>query len=119
MKAAPTKLAPETRAAEEKPAKASRPAAAAEPKPRAASTGEKKPRAAGRFQDLIMEGKLTDGEIFKVVQKEFGLSDDKRYYVSWYRNYLRRQGKNPPAPKAKEGEAAAAPTKVAKKSKVA
>ena len=60
---------------------------------------EKRVTVASRFQDLIMEGKLTDAEIFDVVQKEFKLDDSKKGYVSWYRNYLRKHGKNPPAPK--------------------
>lgn len=57
------------------------------------------PTAASRFQDLIMEGKKTDDQIFATVQKEFGLDDSKRSYVKWYRNYLTKQGKNPPAAK--------------------
>lgn len=57
------------------------------------------PTAASRFQDLIMEGKKTDDQIFATVQKEFGLDDGKRSYVKWYRNYLTKQGKNPPAAK--------------------
>lgn len=60
---------------------------------------EKKPSAASRFQDLIMEGKKSDDDIFKIVQKEFGLDDSKRSYVGWYRNKLKKDGKNPPAPK--------------------
>lgn len=71
----------------------------------AKSTGTKKeraprgPTAAAKFQELIMEGKKTDDQIFAAVQKEFGLDDSKRSYVKWYRNYLTKQGKNPPAPK--------------------
>lgn len=57
------------------------------------------PTAAKRFQELIMEGKKTDDQIFAVVQKEFGLDDNKRSYVKWYRNYLTKQGQNPPAAK--------------------
>lgn len=57
------------------------------------------PTAARRFQELIMEGKKTDDQIFAVVQKEFGLDDNKRSYVKWYRNYLTKQGQNPPAAK--------------------
>ena len=64
---------------------------------------ERKPTAASRFQGLIMEGELTDAEIFAKVQKEFNLSDNKRSYVSWYRNYLKRQGKNPPSATKKDG----------------
>lgn len=67
--------------------------------------GERGPTAASRFQELIMEkgagGKCahTDDQIFAKVQKEFGLDDSKRSYVKWYRNYLTKQDKNPPAPK--------------------
>lgn len=63
-------------------------------------SGEKKPTAAQMFQDLIMQGKLTDDQIFEQVKSEFGLDDKKRGYVSWYRNYLKKHGKNPPQPKA-------------------
>lgn len=60
----------------------------------------RKPSAASRFQELILEGKLTDEEIFLQVQKEFGLDDSKRGYVSWYRNYLKKKKgmKNVPGP---------------------
>lgn len=62
----------------------------------AAGPKERKPSAASRFCDLIMEGKKTDDQIFAIVQKEFGLDDGKRSYVGWYRNKLRKDGKNPP-----------------------
>jgi hypothetical protein len=62
----------------------------------AAKGAGKKPSAAQMFQDLIMEGKLTDDQIFEKVQAEFGLDEKKRAYVKWYRNNLRKQGKNPP-----------------------
>jgi hypothetical protein len=87
--------APETKAKAAKAGKAEKPA-------KATKTGEKKdrgPTAASRFQELIMEGKKTDDQIFATVQKEFGLDDSKRSYVKWYRNYLTKQGKNPPAAK--------------------
>lgn len=60
---------------------------------------QKEPRvsAASRFKELIMEGKLTDDAIFEIVQKEFNLDDSKRSYVPWYRNYLKKEGQNPPA----------------------
>jgi len=64
------------------------------------ATGEKRESAAQMFQDLIMEGKLTDDQIFKKVQNKFGLDDNKRGYVKWYRNHLIKNGKKPP--KAKE-----------------
>lgn len=85
-----------------KPAAPAKTTAAAKAKgaaaPKAAKAPkEKKPSAASRFQELIMAGKLTDDAIFEQVKKEFGLGDDKRGYVTWYRNHLRKTGKNPPA----------------------
>lgn len=73
-------------------------AAAAPRAPAAKKTGDKtpKPSAAGRFQELIREGKLTDDEIFSAVQKEFGLDDKKRSYVAWYRNFLKKRGEKVP-----------------------
>ena len=62
-------------------------------------TEVKKASAAQMFQDLIMEGKLTDEQIFEVVQTEYGLDDKKRGYVRWYRNHLKKSGSNPPEPK--------------------
>lgn len=67
----------------------------------AAKAGEKKVSAAQMFQDLIMAGKLTDDQIFEKVQAEFGLDEKKRGYVKWYRNHLKKNGKNPPEPKVK------------------
>lgn len=98
--ASPVKTAKKTSAkktTDAKPAKADKPAkkAAGEKKERA----PRGPTAAAKFQELIMEGKKTDDQIFAAVQKEFGLDDSKRSYVKWYRNYLTKQGKNPPAPK--------------------
>lgn len=61
--------------------------------------GEKKMSAAQMFQDLIMEGKLTDDKIFEKVQEKFGLDEKKRGYVKWYRNHLKKQGANPPEAK--------------------
>jgi len=40
---------------------------------------------------LIMAGKKND-EIFKALQKQFKLDDSKKYYPTWYRGELRRQG---------------------------
>ena len=72
-----------------------------EKKPTEKKPTEKKPResAARLFQDLIMEGKLTDDQIFKRVQEKFGLDDSKRSYVAWYRNHLKKQGQTVPAAK--------------------
>lgn len=50
----------------------------------------KRVSASSRFKDLIIEGGRTDEEIFKICQAEYGLSDDKRSYVSWYRNWLKK-----------------------------
>jgi hypothetical protein len=66
----------------------------------AAKSGEKKESAAQMFQDLIMAGKLTDDQIFAKVQEKFGLDEKKRGYVKWYRNHLKKLGKNPPEAKA-------------------
>jgi hypothetical protein len=88
----------------EKPAKPGRavakPATAKSVKPtKVSESSGRKPSAAQMFQDLIMAGKLTDDQIFEQVQAAFGLDEKKRGYVKWYRNYLRKQGKNPPEPK--------------------
>jgi len=84
----------------EKPAKvvvaqtktAATPAKAKTEKP----SGEKKLTASKMFQDLIMEGKFSDDKIFEKVQAKFGLDDNKRSYVKWYRNDLKKKGMNPP-----------------------
>lgn len=64
-----------------------------------ATPGEKKLTAAQLFKDLIMEGGMTDDQIFKKVQAKFGLSDDKKGYTKWYRNALKKEGKRVPAAK--------------------
>ena len=51
----------------------------------------KKENASQMFQDLIMEGKLDDDAIFAKVKVKFGLDDNKRWYVAWYRNNLKRK----------------------------
>lgn len=61
--------------------------------------GEKRESAAQMFQDLIMEGKQTDDQIFKKVQAKYGLDDSKRGYTKWYRGKLIKDGKKPPAAK--------------------
>lgn len=102
--AAAAKTAPAAKTTAAKPEKA--PKVTVEKKPAAPKEKkERAPTASSRFQELIMEGKLTDDAIFAAVKKEFGLSDDKRSYVAWYRNYLAKKGKNPPA--AKEDKKAA------------
>lgn len=86
-KKAPAKTAAKKTSAPVKAAKATK------------ETGERKPSAAQMFKDLIMAGKLTDDQIFEKVQKEYGLDDNKRSYVKWYRNDLAKKGMNPPAAK--------------------
>lgn len=69
--------------------------------PKAAGGGTKKRSGASvTFRELIMAGKLTDDQIFIEVQKRHpDVGDDKRSYVAWYRNDLKKKGENPPAPK--------------------
>lgn len=102
-KAAATKTAAK-KAAPAKPAKtvevkAGRRAVDPVVKVPAKKTGEKKMSAAQMFQDLIMQGKLTDDQIFEKVRAQFGLDEKKRGYVKWYRNHLKKQGANPPEAK--------------------
>lgn len=66
----------------------------------AARPREPRESASKMFRELIMDGKLTDDQIFQKVQAKFGLGDEKRNYVKWYRNHLKKTGKNPPAAKA-------------------
>ena len=47
--------------------------------------------AAAMFKALITEAKLSDDEIFSSVQKAFGLDDNKRRYVAWYRQNMARK----------------------------
>ncbi len=66
------------------------------------ATGEAKQRsgAAATFREMIMAGKLTDDQIFVEVRKRHpDVTEDKRHYVAWYRNQLKKQGKKPPAAK--------------------
>lgn len=87
-KAAPAKAAKP--AAKVAPTKTTKPAAKAERAPR--KTADGKPSCAERFRELIVEGKLDDDAIFAKVQKEYGLDDDKRRYVSFYRFDCKRKG---------------------------
>lgn len=64
------------------------------PKPPA----EPKRSVSSAFCELIMAGKLSDDEIFAKVKAEFNLDDNKRGYVSWNRNLLKKRGKHPPEP---------------------
>jgi hypothetical protein len=80
---------------------------------------EKKHNASNAFRDLILAGKKTDEEIFLLVQKEFGLDDNKRWYVGWYRHDMKKKGIQVPEPiktikpdkKAKDTKAAPAKAK--------
>lgn len=65
----------------------------------ARTPGAKRETASAMFQQLIMEGKLNDDQIFSKVKSKFGLDDKKRSYVAWYRNHLKKGGKKPPAAK--------------------
>lgn len=74
------------------------PAAAKRVAPRKAPVTDRAPRetAAAMFQQLIRDGRFTDDTIFRKVQDKFGLDDNKRTYVQWYRNYLRKRGEKVP-----------------------
>jgi hypothetical protein len=89
--------APKGRASEKvtkiKTAPAKKPAAK-----KAVATGKPETPAA-MFRDLILAGEHTDDAIFAKVQKKFGLDDNKRSYVAWYRNSLKKAGHKVPDPK--------------------
>lgn len=57
--------------------------------------------AAEMFRGLIMEGKLTDEQIFEQVKEAFGVDDSKFFYVKAYRRDLQKAGMNPPEPVVK------------------
>lgn len=99
----PTKATKEPTTKAEKPKKAPK-----EPKPlvntmlrkRKSAPADGGPTSAAQlFKELIMQGQLTDDQIFSQVQVAFGLDDNKRSYVGWYRNKLKKDGHNPPEPK--------------------
>ena len=92
--AKPTEKKQATKAVAKKPI-----AKAVEKKAPAKAPAKAKGSASAMFKELIMAGKLSDDGIFAAVQKEFGLADDKRYYVGWYRGDLKRKGMNPPGPR--------------------
>lgn len=93
-----------TRAPKEKAVKAEKPMKPikeAKPTKVSKATPTDGPKSAAQmFKDLIMEGKLSDDQIFAQVQVAFGLDDSKRSYVQWYRNKMQKDGLNPPAKKA-------------------
>lgn len=73
--------------------------------------GRKGSEASAFLKKSIMEGKLTDEAIFAKAKELFGLDDKKRYYVSWYRWQLKKQGQKPPEPKKDPKKEKAAPAK--------
>lgn len=80
--------------------KAKPPTTAKAKTPAASKTEDGKYTSASQmFQALIMEGKMSDDEIFDKVASEFGLDEKKRSYVKWYRNNLKKKGLNPPEAK--------------------
>lgn len=99
-KASTAKVEKATKASAEKPAKATK--TAAEPTEKKAKTAGAQ-SAAALFKELIMAGKLTDDKIFEKVQEKFGLSDDKRSYVAWYRKDMIKKGVEG-VPEAKGGK---------------
>lgn len=83
-------------------------------KPRTGGGSKKRTGAAATFRELIMKGGLTDEQIFEEVRKRHPeVTPDKRGYVAWYRNDLKKKGQNPPGPKG--GAAPKADAKGAKK----
>lgn len=104
-KTKPTKAKPEKTVSTTSKASAAKPAKSTSSKP----DGERKPKPSVTFRELIIQGKLTDDQIFAEVQKRHPeVTEDKRSYVAWYRNDLRKKGENPPAQKKsmKEDKAA-------------
>jgi len=70
------------------------------PRSTSGPAGERRASASQTFRELIMRGTLTDDQIFAEVQKRHPeVGNDKRKYVAWYRNDLRKNGENPPAQK--------------------
>lgn len=51
-----------------------------------------RPSAAQMFRELILSNSYDDDTIFRMVQKEYGLDDSKRNYVSYYRRELKQKG---------------------------
>ena len=80
-------------------------------------TGVKKETSKAMFIQLIMEGKLTDNQIFAKVKEKFGLPEKSRTHVSWYRSQLRADGKNPPPAKSEKSPSTKPTTKTPVKSK--
>ncbi len=51
-----------------------------------------KESVSGVCQQLILAGK-TNAEVWAVIKDQFKLGDDKKYYPSWNRSFLKRTGK--------------------------
>lgn len=73
-----------------KPTKAERPVKA-EKKTRMATVKDGKPSIGAAIRELVKAGKSND-EIWAVIQKEYNLPDDKRWYAAWYRADAKRKG---------------------------
>lgn len=52
-----------------------------------------RPSAAERIKSLLIDGKLSDDEIFAALRREYGLDGRKSGIVGWYRNRLQKIGK--------------------------
>jgi hypothetical protein len=94
-KTAPKAKAEKKPAAKAKTEKKTAPKTAKETK----APKERKETASSMLRDLIAAGTLTDDQIFAKVKAKYDLGDDKRWYVSWYRNDMKKKGLNPPAAK--------------------
>lgn len=53
--------------------------------------GEAKPTISSRCLELFAAGKDNDA-VWQVVSEEFDMTDDHRYYVSWYRRHFTKKG---------------------------
>ena len=61
-------------------------------KPKKAPAASQGPTIAGRIRELVAKGK-SNAEIWAVIQPEFDIADDKRWYPSWYRGKFARDAK--------------------------
>lgn len=53
-------------------------------------------------EDLILDGK-SNPEVWAKIKEQFKLSDDKRWYPSWFRSRLKREGRLIVTKSGKEG----------------
>lgn len=85
-------LADEPAPAPKPAAPKAKPAKPAAPKAKAAEPAAPKARSiASRCRELFATH--DNAQIFAVLQEEFGLGDDRRWYPGWYRADARRKGK--------------------------